>query len=110
MNTEELRLLPWPGPNGQRAYLSTDDPNGFLSRLADSLETVQLNTGADVLAHARRMLADPRASSGELRYAVRRLAECLDDALLVAESRGGRLAMADDDSDDGPTLPAEAFG
>ncbi|MEU1214305.1 hypothetical protein ABZ424_18150 [Streptomyces sp. NPDC005790] len=95
--SEELRLLPWPGPNGQRAYLSTEDPNGFLSRLADDLETVQLMTGAEVLAHARRMLDDSRASSGELRYAVRRLAECLDDALRVADSRGGRLPEPEGD-------------
>ncbi|WP_405892426.1 hypothetical protein OG612_18610 [Streptomyces sp. NBC_01527] len=100
--SEELRLLPWPGPNGQRAYLSTEDPTGFLSRLADDLETAQLNTGADVLAHALQMLDDPRASSGELRYAVRRLGECLSDALRVAESRGGRLPDPEEDS------PAEA--
>ncbi|MBQ0974752.1 hypothetical protein KBZ00_27015 [Streptomyces sp. RK31] len=91
MNTDDLRLLPWRGPDGQRAYLSTDDPNGFLSRLADNLEAAQLKTGADVLSYASRMLDDPDVSAGELRYAARRLAECLADALRVAESRGDRL-------------------
>ncbi|WP_019707306.1 hypothetical protein [Streptomyces xinghaiensis] len=33
----------------------------------------------------------------ELRYAAKQLAECLADALLVAESRGGRLGSPDPD-------------
>jgi hypothetical protein len=77
------------------------------------MESVQLAMGAEVLDIARKVLDDPNASDGELRYAGARLAECLTDALRVAESRGMRLPVpdADEDSDDGgPTLPAEAFG
>ncbi|MFD4032281.1 hypothetical protein ACFWVP_17575 [Streptomyces sp. NPDC058637] len=106
----ELRLLPWPGADGRRAYLATDDATGFVSRLADSIEAAQLDTGAEVLAHVRDLLEVPRATSGELRFAVRRLAECLDDALRVAESRGARLPTLDEKGDDdGPKLPAAAF-
>ncbi|MGW1545660.1 hypothetical protein [Streptomyces sp. NPDC002346] len=91
------RLLPWEGLNGQRAYLATDNPNGFLSRLADDLEEVQLGTGAAVLDHSRHLLDDPRASAVELRYVVARLSECLTDALRVAESRGARLPVPEGD-------------
>ncbi|MFF3893172.1 hypothetical protein ACFYY3_08275 [Streptomyces sp. NPDC001812] len=96
MSTEELRLLPWPGANGQRAYLSTGDPSGFLSLLADRLEAEQLAAGAEVLKLARVMLdsADP-LTSDEMAYVARRLAECLADALRVAESRGDRLPVAE---------------
>ena len=92
-----LRLLPWPGPEGQRAYLSTDDTDGFMSRLADRLEAAQLDTGAEVLAHVAKLVADPDASAVELRYAVMRLSECLTDALRVAESRGARLPVSGED-------------
>jgi hypothetical protein len=40
----ELRLLPWSGPEGKPCYLSTDDQNGYMSRLADNIESVQLGT------------------------------------------------------------------
>ncbi|MGW9041166.1 hypothetical protein ACWGQL_01155 [Streptomyces lydicus] len=89
-----LRLLPWPGPNGQRCYLSTDaEKGGYLSRLADDMEEAQLATGEEVLGHAVELLRNPGViSPGELRFCVRRLSEALRDALRVAESRGGRKA------------------
>lgn len=88
-----LRLLPWPTPDGKPCYLSTEEPHGFLSRLADDMETAQLGIGADLLGHAREVVSDPRASARDLRFTVARLAECLYDALRVAESRGDRLAF-----------------
>lgn len=44
----ELRLLPWPGPEGKPCFLSTDDNSGHLSRLADSAEAVQLGVAAEL--------------------------------------------------------------
>ncbi|MFR0358477.1 hypothetical protein [Streptomyces sediminimaris] len=84
-------LLPWPSPEGKPCYLVTDSAGGYLSRLADDLEAAQLATAADVLDLARTVLDDPASPHTEVRYAGRRLAECLTDALRVAESRGLRL-------------------
>ena len=33
----ELRLLPWTGPDGKPCFLSTDDNGGHMSRLAQEL-------------------------------------------------------------------------
>ena len=95
------RLLPWPSTEGKPCFLVTDDPGSHLSRLADEMEAVQLGMGADILDHARKVLADTMSPYGEVRYAGIRLAECLSDALRVAESRGLRLPVAPD-RDDAP--------
>ena len=87
------RLLPWPSPGGSPCYLVTDSCGGYVSRLADEMEATQLATGADVLGLARRVLDDPASPYTEVRYAGLRLAECLTDALRVAESRGLRLPV-----------------
>ncbi|MEV5847927.1 hypothetical protein AB0M32_38790 [Streptomyces sp. NPDC051985] len=89
------RLLPWPTPEGKPCYLVTDNGGSYLSRLADDLEATQLATAADLLGHARQVLDDPMSRYTEVRYTGIRLAECLTDALRVAESRGMRLAGAD---------------
>lgn len=89
------RLLPWPSPDGKPCYLMTDSGGGYVSRLADELEAVQLAMGADVLGLARNVLDDPLSPYTEVRYAGLRLAECLTDALRVAESRGLRLPPPD---------------
>ncbi|MFI5524245.1 hypothetical protein [Streptomyces platensis] len=86
------RLLPWTTPDGNPCYLSTDG-RGYLSTLADSIETVQLSMGEELLEHAREVLA-PGArslSATEYRWLASRLAEALTDALRVAESRGQRI-------------------
>lgn len=93
--TTPLRLLPWPSPDGKPCYLSTDGNGGYLSRLADDMEAVQLATATDVLGLARKVLDDPASPYTEVRYAGLRLAECLTDALRVAESRGLRLPAPD---------------
>ncbi|WP_226966773.1 calponin homology domain-containing protein [Streptomyces phaeolivaceus] len=86
-----LRLLPWPSPEGKPCYVATDSEGGYLSRLADEMEAVQLTLATDVLGHARKVLDTPASPSTEVRFVAVRLAECLSDALRVAESRGGRL-------------------
>ncbi|MBP5892687.1 hypothetical protein F3K40_14765 [Streptomyces sp. LBUM 1478] len=96
----ELRLLPWPSPDGKPCYLVTDRHGGRLSRLADELEATQLATGTDVLDLARVVLEDPASPYTEVRYAGIRLAECLADALRVAESRGSRLPVPETDATD----------
>lgn len=110
------RLLPWTTEDGKACLLSTaSGEGGYLSRLADEMEAVQLRLGAELLGHVVAVLDDSKASPTELRFVVARLSEALRDALRVAESRGLRLGMADDVPDDdsedvAPTLPAEAFG
>ncbi|MFI2437249.1 hypothetical protein [Streptomyces sp. NPDC018693] len=94
-----LRLLPWTGPEGKPCYLSTDNDNSRLSRLADDVEEAQLESGERVLAGARAVLADPRAGEWAVRFALGRAVECLGDALRVAASRGARIpipAVTDD--------------
>jgi hypothetical protein len=86
------RLLPWSGPEGRRCYLSTDG-SGYVSRVADQMEAVQLRMASEILGCARPLIADGGASARELRFAATRLAECLADALRIAESRGGRLSQ-----------------
>ncbi|MEU0068629.1 hypothetical protein ABZ027_03500 [Streptomyces sp. NPDC006332] len=92
------RLLPWPSPGGKPCYLLTDSGGGYVSRLADELEATQLAMAADVLDLARPLLDDPTSPYTEVRYAGIRLAECLTDALRVAESRGLRLPAPDTES------------
>ncbi|MEU7291744.1 hypothetical protein AB0A76_00845 [Streptomyces exfoliatus] len=111
---EELRLLPWSGPEGKPCFLSTDEPGGHLSRLADSTEVVQLGMGAELLERALDTLADEEAAPEELRLLTIDLARTLRDVLRVAVSRGRRLQIPDgvahDGGEDGPRLPAAAFG
>ncbi|MFF8916709.1 hypothetical protein ACF08M_26150 [Streptomyces sp. NPDC015032] len=84
------RLLPWVRPDGGPCYLRTDG-HGYVSRVADQMEVVQLGMGAEVLDCAKPVIAAAGATTTELRFAAARLAECLTDALRIAESRGGRL-------------------
>ncbi|MBL1116182.1 hypothetical protein JK364_27850 [Streptomyces sp. 110] len=102
------RLLPWPGPAGKPCYLVSDaDGEGYQSRLADEMEAVQLRMGAELIGHARLLLHDRKAGAGELRYLSNRLIEALQDALRIAESRGGRLPVSDECESDGPTRTNE---
>ncbi|GAA2617979.1 hypothetical protein STRTU_003816 [Streptomyces tubercidicus] len=87
---QSLRLLPWSNSAGHPCYLSTDG-TGFLSRLADDMEQMQLDMGRDLLDFARDLLDDSKVTHHELRFLARRLTEALRDALRVAESRGSRI-------------------
>ena len=92
-----LRLLPWLSPEGKPCFLSAGGQGGYVSRLADETETLQLTTGADVLTRARQVLDNPVSPNAEVRYTAIRLTECLADTLRVAESRGMRLPEPDTD-------------
>ncbi|MGW4288234.1 hypothetical protein ACWEIK_15005 [Streptomyces sp. NPDC004673] len=94
--TGHVRLLPWEAEDNKPCYLSTDG-EGPLSRLADDMEAIQLDMGAEVLAKASKVLGDPLSPNPAVRYMGVRLAECLRDALRVAESRGMRLPGPDDE-------------
>ncbi|WP_458087955.1 hypothetical protein [Streptomyces malaysiensis] len=97
------RLLPWPGPARKPCYLVSDaDGAGYLSRLADEMEAVQLQMGTELIGHARLLLRDRKAAAQELRYLSNRLIEALQDALRIAESRGGRLPGPGECESDGP--------
>ncbi|MCZ4608608.1 hypothetical protein O3S80_33620 [Streptomyces sp. Lzd4kr] len=91
MSGHELRLLPWTTPDGNPCYLSADSAHSTLSRLADDLETAQLDSGEQVLVGARAVLADPAAGERAVRFALTRALESLDDVLRVAVSRGRRI-------------------
>lgn len=91
-----LRLLPWAGPDGKPCYLSTDDPEGFMSRLADHIEATQIGTASELLEQARLLLADEAENREDLRLLVARLAGALQDVLRLATSRGDRLAHPDE--------------
>ena len=98
------RLLPWSGADGKPCYLLSDGSgSGYLSRIADDIESVQLGMGNELLGHAQELIKDPKVGPAELRYLSARLTESLRDVLRVAESRGARLPAPDncDDQDSG---------
>lgn len=90
-----LRLLPWSGPEDKPCYLSTDDGEGYMSRLADNIEAVQLGTAAELLERAFDSFDDQDADREDLRRLVREMAGALRDVLRVATSRGDLLAVSD---------------
>ncbi|MGV9454741.1 hypothetical protein [Streptomyces sp. NPDC003635] len=87
-----LRLLPWTGPEGKPCYLSTDDQDGYMSRLADNVEAVQLGTATDLLEQATDALADRDVDPTEVQRLARELLGALRDVLRVVASRGNPLA------------------
>lgn len=94
-----LRLLPWSSPDGKPCLLANGS-DGYVSRMADETEARQLADGMDVLERARRVLENPMSPHVQVRYGAIRLAECLADALRIAESRGRRLSQSDGEGDD----------
>lgn len=110
----ELRLLPWSGPEGNPCYLSTEGSGGYLSRLADNTEAVQLEMAGELLEHAVEVLGDGEAGLTELRLLALDMSGALRDVRRVAISRGHRLPLTDplarEGGDEQPQLPAEASG
>ncbi|MGW3125176.1 hypothetical protein [Streptomyces sp. NPDC001123] len=91
----ELRLLPWSGPEGKPCYLTTDDPDGYMSRLADNIEAVQLGTAGELLERACEALDDQGTNPEDLRLLAKELTGALRDVLRVAISRGYLLAASE---------------
>ncbi|MFE9822544.1 hypothetical protein ACFYSH_10350 [Streptomyces sp. NPDC005791] len=91
----ELRLLPWSGLEDRPCYLSTDDPDGYMSRLADNIESVQLGTAARLLEEASETLDNQDTTLDEMRCLVEELTGALRDILRVATSRGQLLAASE---------------
>jgi hypothetical protein len=100
------RLLPWTGPEGKPCFLLTDDDGGYVSKVADQIESVQLGMSTELIGHARALLGDPRADVVQLRFLSNRLTEALHDAVRVAESRGARLSGSASEELGAPERPA----
>ncbi|MFI1730193.1 ATP-binding protein [Streptomyces acidicola] len=98
MNDETtcVRLLPWTGAHGQPCLLLTGgDGDGAASRLADRIENMQLDLADRLLGRTGDLRARRGANAkadGELRALAGQLADALGDTLLIARSRGARLA------------------
>ncbi|MBW1596660.1 hypothetical protein [Streptomyces sp. JJ38] len=100
--TGRLRLLPWAGPEGKPCYLAGGE-GGYLSRLADNVESAQLGLASELLQEAWDVLDGRQWTPGELHLLAVRLAEALGDVHRVAVSRGSRLPepVCDDFDTDG---------
>ncbi|MQY15414.1 hypothetical protein SRB5_55960 [Streptomyces sp. RB5] len=90
------RLLPWTTPEGKPCYL-LGDGKGQVSRVADDVERVQLIMAAELIGHAADMLDHGPTTLPQLRYLVARMAESLRAVHRVAESRGARIPVPDED-------------
>ncbi|MZE78132.1 hypothetical protein [Streptomyces xinghaiensis] len=90
------RLLPWSN-DGKPCYL-LGGGGGYVSRLADDMECVQLGMAGELLGHAADLLGDPRATPPQLHFLAARLAESLRDVHRIAESRGARLPLREGDA------------
>lgn len=93
----ELRLLPWSGLDGKPCYLSTDDSGGYLSRVADNIEAVQLGMAGELVQLAAEALNDQDSDLEQMRCLSRELARALGDVLRVATRRGQDLAQNEPD-------------
>ncbi|WP_405408682.1 hypothetical protein [Streptomyces decoyicus] len=118
------RLLPWSSPDGKPCFLAGDG-KGYVSRLADEMEAAQLDSAAELIEEACRILDSRTWTPGEIHLLAVELTSALANAHRVAESRGARLPTPDDDGPNageapsdhdtngdgsGPSLPADAFG
>ncbi|MEW1654443.1 hypothetical protein [Streptomyces sp. NPDC093707] len=86
----EPRLLPWVSPEGKTCFL-LGDGKGFVSRMADRVEGIQLDMAEKLAVHADGMLGEAKLSERELRFLAGNLTRALRDVRRVAVSRGARL-------------------
>ncbi|ANZ18434.1 hypothetical protein ACH4YO_25505 [Streptomyces noursei] len=105
------RLLPWTTANGNPCFLFPGDGTGYVSRLADRMEAEQLGFAAVLIEEAERVLSGRAWTAGELQLLTVRLKDSLVVVHRVAESRGARLPVPDDDPDEAgepsePTTPS----
>lgn len=99
------RLLPWSNLDGNPCYLLSDGTgSSHLSRVADSVESVQLDMAEELLDHAADLLGDGggdgKTTGPQLHFLASRLAEALRDVHRIARSRGARLSLPDGDDDE----------
>ena len=94
------RLLPWAGSDGKPCYVIGDGV-GYVSRVADQVESVQLGMACRLLGHTAELLAEQekQLTNEELHYLGRRFVESLTEVKRIAESRGVRAAVATDRGD-----------
>ncbi|MFF1730881.1 hypothetical protein [Streptomyces sp. NPDC058247] len=113
------RLLPWSNLDGNPCYLLGDGTgSSYLSRVADNVESVQLDMAEELLNHAADLLCDSDSDSDsdsetttpQLRFLAARLTEALRDVHRIACSRGARLAVPDGDDDDDDELQTDWRG
>ncbi|MFE0374177.1 hypothetical protein ACFW1M_01070 [Streptomyces inhibens] len=94
--------------------MSTDGSGGYLSRLADHTEALQLEVAAELGEYALEVLRDWQNWPKELRLLVTDMAGALRDVRRVAISRGHRPPVTDpptcEGDDEGPRLEAASFG
>lgn len=81
------RLLPWVGEGGRPAYL-LGGGRGTIGRIADGIESVQLDMAHELLGHAAELLRDDSVTGPELHFLASRLGESLRQVARIAESRG----------------------
>ncbi|MFD6533654.1 hypothetical protein [Streptomyces sp. NPDC060184] len=109
-----FRLLPWTGAGGKQCWV-LGDGTGYVSRMADNIESVQLGMAGDLLDHAAALLDDRRVTGAEYRFLANRLSEALRDVKRIADSRGAQLAASAEDEDfdfeedDGDDDPDDAY-
>ncbi|MER5768254.1 hypothetical protein [Streptomyces sp. NPDC001985] len=109
--THEARLLPWSTPEGKPCYLDGDG-TGYISRVADTIESVQLGLAGELITHADELLAEDGTSPDQLRLMLTQMTEALRNVHRIARSRGARLPApvptpddpAPDDPDGGPAM------
>jgi hypothetical protein len=77
------RRLPWTGPEGKPCYLLTDG-TGPVSRIADAVESAQLDMAGRLLDHAAELLDDPAATPDQLRYLLTCMHAALTDVHRIA--------------------------
>ncbi|MFF1353714.1 hypothetical protein [Streptomyces sp. NPDC058297] len=100
------RLLPWSNLDGNPCYLvgdGTANSHSHLSRVADNVESVQLDMAEELLDHAADLLGEGEGegegagntTAPQLHFLASRLAESLRDVHRIALSRGERLPAPD---------------
>ncbi|MFE6957810.1 hypothetical protein [Streptomyces sp. NPDC057696] len=107
------RLLPWSNLDGKPCYLVGDGSGkSHLARVADNVESVQLDMAGELLDHAADLLAEGegggRTTAPQLRFLAYRLVEALYDVHRIARSRGARLPVPDSDDDEPADVELQA--
>ncbi|WP_326787075.1 hypothetical protein [Streptomyces sp. NBC_00151] len=91
-STSHIRLLPFESPEGKTAHLITDGRATMMALLADNIETQQVEAAAAMVALTRTILeGEGKATAPELTLFLERLADCTDNVIRVAVSRGERI-------------------